>query len=59
MRNVDNPEAHQDIWLTRFLRLVLTHRPALRFKLDHNRIRELYEVCPDPAEAGHRYLNGV
>lgn len=59
MRCVTDPEAHHDMWLTRFLRLVLTHRPALRFRLDHTRIDELYKACPDPVDAGCQYLREV
>jgi hypothetical protein len=54
----ENPTAHQDIWLTRFLRVVLTARPALRRSLDYQSINRLYETRPDPIQAAREYLGG-
>jgi len=51
-----NPKAHQDIWMTRFLRVVLVRQPALRWKLDYTRIDTLYQACPDPVTAAQTYL---
>lgn len=55
MRNT-NPQDAKDFWLNRFLRVVLVRRPALRWKLDYDRIDSLYLTCPDPIVAAHRYL---
>ena len=54
----DNPTAQQDIWLTRFLRVVLTARPALRRSLDYEGINRLYETRLDPVQAAREYLGG-
>lgn len=51
-----NPEAAKSFWLARFLRLVLTHKPQLRFRLDHTRIDGLYATQPDPVTAARMYL---
>lgn len=51
-----NPEAAKSFWLARFLRLVLTHQPKLRFGLDHTRIDCLYATQPDPVTAARMYL---
>lgn len=51
-----NPEAAKSFWLARFLRLVLTHKPQLRFRLDHTRIDGLYATQPDPVIAARMYL---
>jgi len=53
-----NPTAYRDIWLTRFLRVVLTARPALRRSLDHASIDLLYQTRPDPIQAAREYLGG-
>ncbi len=54
----DNPTAQQDIWLTRFLRVVLKARPAHRRSLDNQGINRLYETRPDPIQAAREYLGG-
>lgn len=51
-----NPEALKDFWLGRFLRLVLTHRPGLRFRLDYTLIDTLYAKHADPIAAARIYL---
>ena len=51
-----SPESRKAFWLARFLRLVLTHRPQLRFRLDHTRIDQLYASCPDAILAARTYL---
>lgn len=50
------PDSDKSFWLARFLRLVLTHRPGLRFRLDYTRIDSLYATCPDPIQAAQDYL---
>jgi hypothetical protein len=51
-----DPVAARDFWLARFLRTVLTRRPALRWGLDYSCVDRLYETCPDPVLAAQTYL---
>jgi hypothetical protein len=51
-----NPQFAKSFWLARFLRVVLTKSPNLRFRLDHTRIDSLYATQPDPVVAARVYL---
>ena len=56
MARVIDPSFAKSFWLARFLRVVLTKSPNLRFRLDHTRIDSLYATQPDPVVAARVYL---
>lgn len=55
----ESQTVNRDFWLARFLRVVLTRRPALRRGLDYASINRLYETRLDAVEAAHEYLRKV
>lgn len=52
-----NPEAQKAIWVSRFLRVVMTRKPSYRFRLDHGLIDSMYVKQRDPVVAALRYLS--
>ena len=52
-----NPEQEYAFWHDRFMRIVLTKKPILRWSLDEARVRALFHRSLAPVEASAEYLS--